>query len=247
MGPWGTAATAVAVIAFGVWVVSTGGDARVVKAIPAPVVDISYDSAAADTLARDTIVLSAGTFWGTQAVYLHVKGVTGAAAGYTGGGRESANYDSVGLGRTRHAHSVQVIYDPAGVTLGDLLRVFFGIAHDPTSLNKQGPDRGTQYRSAIWYRNDAQRRVALAYIAQLDSAEVFRRPIVTEVNPLVRFYAAERWNQDWVAKNPGHTYTHLNDIPKLENLERVYPELWREQALPWTTEPLTEDTSVIEL
>ena len=247
LGPWGTSAALVAAVAFGAWVVSTGGDERVKRAIPAPAMDVAFDSAAADSAALDTLVVSAGTFWGTQAVYLHVNGVVEAATGYTGGTWATANYDSVGLGRTRHAHSVQVVYDPAVVSLGELLRVFFNVAHDPTSLNKQGPDRGPQYRSAIWYRNDAQRRVAQAYIAQLDSAQVFRKPIVTELNPLGRFYAAERWHQDWVAKNPGHTYTHINDLPKLADLERLYPEMWREVAPPWTPRPLTEDTSVIEL
>jgi peptide-methionine (S)-S-oxide reductase len=172
-----------------------------------------------------TAVLAGGCFWGVEAVFERLKGVTDVVSGYAGGQQSTAHYEMVGTGRTGHAESVQVTYDPSQISYGKLLQVFFSVAHDPTQLNRQGPDQGTQYRSAIFYASDEQKRVAEAYIQQLNAARVFKRPIVTQVTPLQGFYAAEDYHQDYIAHNPGNPYVVYNDLPKLAELNKRYPDL----------------------
>src|ERR1700751_2292049 len=191
-------------------------------AIPAPVVDAPRASAPA----RETVVVAGGCFWGVQAVFQHVKGVISATSGYSGGSKKTAEYETVSTGETGHAESVQVVYDPSQITYGELLRVFFSVAHDPTQLNRQGPDEGTQYRSAIFYANEDQKRVADAYIAQLDQAKVFSRPIVTQVVPLQAFYPAEAYHQNYAALHPNQPYIVFNDAPKVEHLRQQFPDLY---------------------
>src|SRR5213080_2412720 len=195
------------------------------RTIPDPAVDTPLAKASS----QETIVFAGGCFWGVQAVFEHVKGVKSATAGYAGGEKRTAEYELVSTGDTGHAESVQVIYDPSQVTLGQLLKVFFSVAHDPTELNRQGPDSGTQYRSAIFYRTDEQKRIAEAYIAQLDQANVFGRPIVTKVGPLEAFYPAEAYHQDYLTLHPNQPYIAYNDIPKVENLKKIFTESYIEK------------------
>ncbi|MCC7054445.1 MAG: peptide-methionine (S)-S-oxide reductase MsrA [Gemmatimonadaceae bacterium] len=177
-------------------------------------------------IGTQTAVFAGGCFWGVDAVFRHVKGVTGVVSGYAGGTRQTAMYEEVGTGTTGHAEAVEVTYDPAVVSYGTLLKVFFTIAHDPTQLNRQGPDVGSHYRSAIFFANDAQRTAAVAYIAELGKARVFRQPIVTSLEPLHGFFAAEAYHQDYLAQHPDQPYIVLNDLPKLELLKRRLPELF---------------------
>ena len=186
------------------------------------------DAPLAAAPAVDTAVFAGGCFWGIEAVFEHLKGVTSATSGYAGGGVASPSYEQVSSGGTGHAESVQVVYDPSQITYGQLLRVFFSVAHDPTQLNRQGPDVGTQYRSAIFYRNEAQKRSAEAYVAQLRAAKAFARPIVTEIAPLRSFYAAEAYHQDYMKHHPNAMYIVINDRPKVENLKKQFAELYRE-------------------
>jgi peptide-methionine (S)-S-oxide reductase len=188
--------------------------------LPAPLKDIPASMA----LATDTAVFAGGCFWGVEAVYRHVRGVKSAVSGYAGGDAKTASYEIVGSGRTGHAESVQVVYDPSQVSYGELLRIFFSVAHDPTELNRQGPDVGTQYRSAIFTRNDAQLQVAKAYIAQLDAAHAFKSPIVTVVTPLPAFYRAEEYHQNYLALHPDQPYIVYNDLPKLAELKARFPD-----------------------
>lgn len=192
-------------------------------AVPAPVLDTPRFS----TPGRQTAVLSGGCFWGVQAVFLHVKGVISAISGYSGGSARTAEYEIVSTGETDHAESVQIVFDPSQITYGELLRVFFSVAHDPTELNRQGPDEGTQYRSAIFYANDEQKSIAEAYISQLDKAGVFRRRIVTQVVPLKAFYPAEAYHQNYAALHPDQPYILFNDAPKVEHLREEFPELYK--------------------
>jgi peptide-methionine (S)-S-oxide reductase len=178
----------------------------------------------------DTAVFAGGCFWGIEAVFEHVKGVADAASGYAGGRAVSPSYEEVSSGETGHAESVRVIYDPSVVSYGKLLQVFFSVAHDPTELNRQGPDVGTQYRSAIFYRNDQQKREATAYIKQLTDAKYFPRPIVTQVAPLERFNMAEDYHQDYMAHHPTQPYIVYNDAPKVEHLKKGFPDLYREPS-----------------
>jgi peptide-methionine (S)-S-oxide reductase len=173
-----------------------------------------------------TAVVAGGCFWGIQAVYQHVRGVNKVISGYAGGSASTARYEVVGSGRTGHAESVQITYDPARVTYGQLLRVFFSVAHDPTTLNRQGPDDGTQYRSAVFFQDADQERIARAYIAQLDEAHVFRDPIVTDVTKLPGFYAAEDYHQNYATLHPHDPYIVVNDAPKVANLRTLFPELY---------------------
>ncbi len=173
-----------------------------------------------------TVVLAGGCFWGIQAVFEHVKGVTGVTAGYSGGSANTAEYETVSTGRTGHAESVRIIYDPSQVSYGQLLKVYFSVAHDPTELNRQGPDSGTQYRSSIFYANDEQKRIALAYIDQLNQAKVFPQPIVTQVVALKAFYPAEAYHQDYAVHHPNEPYIAINDLPKVEHLRQLLPELY---------------------
>jgi peptide-methionine (S)-S-oxide reductase len=173
-----------------------------------------------------TAVLAGGCFWGTQGVFEHVKGVRKVLAGYSGGDRSTADYESVSTGRTGHAESIQITFDPAVVSYADLLRVFFSVAHDPTELNRQGPDTGTQYRSEIFFADDSQQKTALAYIAQLEHAHIFGHPIVTRVDPLKGFYPAEGYHQDFLVRNPRYPYIVYNDLPKIANLQRELPDIY---------------------
>jgi peptide-methionine (S)-S-oxide reductase len=176
-------------------------------------------------------VFAGGCFWGVQGVFQHVKGVTKAVSGYAGGDKGSAEYETVSLGSTGHAEAVQITYDPQQVTYGQLLQVFFAVAHDPTELNRQGPDTGTQYRSAIFPTGDEQASVAKAYIAQLDQAHVFQRPIVTRIEPGRTFYPAEDYHQDFLTRHPTYPYIVINDLPKIDDLKRLLPDLYRTDAV----------------
>jgi peptide-methionine (S)-S-oxide reductase len=178
--------------------------------------------------ALQTAVLAGGCFWGVEGVYEHMRGVKSVVSGYAGGESSTATYEKVGTGRTGHAESVQITFDPKQVTYGDILRVFFSVAHDPTQLNRQGPDTGPQYRSAIFYMNDAQRDLARSYIAELNESGKFRHEIVTRVDPLDAFYPAEKYHQDFIAHNPRNAYVMVNDLPKIRELKRLYPEYYRE-------------------
>ena len=193
--------------------------------IPNPTIDAPL----AKVKGEQTAVLAGGCFWGIEAVYEHVKGVTRVESGYAGGSADTAQYGTVSSGETGHAESVHITYDPSQVTYGQLLKVFFAVAHDPTELNRQGPDTGKQYRSAIFYASDEQKRIAESYIAQLDQAKVFRHKIVTQVAPLKGFYEAERYHQDYLVNHPDDPYIVYNDLPKLESLRKQLPELYREK------------------
>lgn len=179
------------------------------------------------TKGKQTAVLAGGCFWGVDAVFKHLKGVENVVAGYSGGSAVSAQYEVVSAGRTGHAESVKITYDPSKISYGDLLRVFFSVAHDPTELNRQGPDSGTQYRSVIFYSNEDQKQIALAYIDQLNNAKVFRKPIVTQVVPLKAFYPAEAYHQNFLALHPDNPYIVYNDLPKLRKLQKEFPTLSR--------------------
>jgi len=176
---------------------------------------------------EQTAVLAGGCFWGVDAVFKHVQGVKGVVAGYAGGSAATAHYEVVSAGGTGHAESVKIAYDPAKISYSDLLRIFFSVAHDPTQLNRQGPDTGTQYRSVIFYANEDQKQIALAYIAQLNEAKVFPRPIVTQVVPLKAFYPAEGYHQNFLALHPDNPYIVYNDLPKLAKLRKQFPALFR--------------------
>ena len=190
-------------------------------ALPDPKVDAPLAAGQGDQVA----VLAGGCFWGVEAVFEHVKGVKQAVSGYSGGSQANARYDAVGSGRTRHAEAVRIVYDPAVVSYGQLLEVYFSVAHDPTQINRQGPDTGPQYRSAIFYGNDLQKKIASAYIAQLTAAKSYPAPIVTEVAPLQAFYPAEAYHQDFARRNPTHPYIAYHDAPKVANLKRMFPAL----------------------
>jgi peptide-methionine (S)-S-oxide reductase len=174
-------------------------------------------------------VLSGGCFWGVQGVYEHVRGVKNVLAGYAGGERATAEYETVSSGTTGHAESVKITFDPAMISYGQILQIAFSVVHDPTQLNRQGPDVGTQYRSAIFYADDTQKRIAEAYIRQLDQAHAFARPIVTQVNQLKGFYPAEAYHQDYLIHNPNQPYIVFNDLPKIENFRRTFPEIYSGQ------------------
>jgi peptide-methionine (S)-S-oxide reductase len=196
-----------------------GAEAAVV--IPAPAMD---NPKAAGAL--QTAVLSGGCFWGVQGVFEHLRGVKKVVAGYAGGERSTAQYETVASGTTGHAESVKITFDPAEVSYGQILQVAFSVVHDPTELNRQGPDTGTQYRSSIFYADDTQKNIALTYIKQLDQAHVYPRPIVTKVDPLHGFYAAEGYHQDYLVNHPDQGYIAVNDLPKVENFKRLFPELY---------------------
>ncbi|HEX9139263.1 MAG TPA: peptide-methionine (S)-S-oxide reductase MsrA [Steroidobacteraceae bacterium] len=188
-------------------------------ALPAPALDNTKTSGP-----LQSTVLSGGCFWGTQGVFEHVQGVRQVQAGYAGGEKATADYESVSTGRTGHAESIQISFDPAIVTYGEILRIFFSVAHDPTEVNQQGPDEGTQYRSEIFYADASQQRIAQAYIAQLDQAHLLGRPIATRVDPLKGFYAAESYHQDYLYRNPHSLYIMVNDLPKITKLQRLFPQ-----------------------
>jgi peptide-methionine (S)-S-oxide reductase len=193
-----------------------------------PVPSAAQDAPLAQSPGKQTAVFAGGCFWGTQSVFERVKGVLTTTAGYAGGSASTATYDQVTTETTGHAESVRVVYDPSKITYGQLLRVFFSVAHDPTQLNRQGPDVGTSYRSAIFYTSDEQRKISLAYIAQLDAAHVFPKPIVTQVVPLKGFYDAESYHQDYALHNPNNPYIQVCDRPKIEALKQQFPELFQD-------------------
>ena len=207
-----------------VGVVCVGCRAATGVAAPPPATDAQL----AQKPGRETAVFAGGCFWGTQSVFERVKGVVDTTAGYAGGSAATATYDQVTTETTGHAESVKVVYDPSKITYGKLLQVFFSVVHDPTQLNRQGPDVGTSYRSAIFYSNEEQRRISAAYIAQLDAAKVFPRTIVTQVAPLKGFYDAESYHQDYALHNPGNPYILVCDKPKVEALKERFPELFRD-------------------
>jgi peptide-methionine (S)-S-oxide reductase len=194
--------------------------------VPPPLVDEPVASATSETA-----VFAGGCFWGVQGVFQHVKGVSNAVSGYAGGGKGGAHYEDVGSGSTGHAESVQVTFDPKQISYGQLLQIYFSVAHDPTQLNRQGPDSGTQYRSAIFPANEAQQSVATQYIAQLDKTGKYPRPIVTTVEQGKSFFAAESYHQDYLTLNPTQPYIAINDLPKIENLKRLFPERYREKPV----------------
>lgn len=197
------------------------------KAAPSgPIPAAKVDLPLAATSGHETAVFAGGCFWGTQAVFERVKGVVATTVGYSGGSASTATYDQVTTETTGHAESVQVVYDPSRITYGQLLRIFFAVAHDPTQLNRQGPDVGTSYRSAIFYSTPDQKRIADAYIAQLDAAKIFSGPIVTQVVPLKGFYRAEDYHQDYALKNPNDAYIQVCDRPKISALKQQFPELF---------------------
>lgn len=193
-----------------------------------PVPPAAEDAPLAQTSSKQTAVFAGGCFWGTQSVFERVKGVLTTTVGYSGGSASTATYPQVTTETTGQAESVRIVFDPSRITYGQLLRVFFSVAHDPTQLNRQGPDVGTSYRSAIFYTSDEQRRISLAYIAQLDAAHVFPKPIVTQVVPLHGFYDAESYHQHYADNNPDNPYIQVCDRPKIEALKRQFPELFQE-------------------
>ena len=191
-------------------------------ALPAPAVDVAASQASSAVM-----VVAGGCFWGVQGVFQHVKGVTNAVSGYAGGAKSTATYEQTNDGTTGHAESVQITYDPSQISYGQLLQVFFSVAHDPTQLNRQGPDTGTQYRSTIFPANAEQAAVAKAYIAQLDGTHAFKKAIVTTIEMDRPFYQAEKYHQDFLVRNPSHPYIVYNDLPKVANLKRLFPGLFR--------------------
>jgi peptide-methionine (S)-S-oxide reductase len=193
------------------------------RSIPPPVLDEPVNPRAASEVA----VLAGGCFWGVQGVFQHVEGVTSAVSGYAGGGADTAHYEMVGTNTTGHAESVRVAFDPRRISYGRILQIYFSAAHDPTELNRQGPDVGTQHRSAIFPTNPEQADVAAAYIAQLDQARVLDAPIVTKIEPGRNFYPAEDYHQDFLTRNPRYPYIAINDLPKIENLKRLFPDYYR--------------------
>lgn len=195
---------------------------RAAGPLPDPKVDATLTAAAG----TETAVFAGGCFWGVEAVFEHVKGVTKVVSGYAGGSAKTASYEQVSSGSTDHAESVRISYDPTRVSYGQLLQVFFSVAHDPTELNRQGPDTGTQYRSAVFYANDAQKRVTESYIAQLQAARALSSPIVTQVTQLKAFYEAEAYHQDYLARNPTQPYIVINDLPKIDSLKQQFPVLY---------------------
>jgi peptide-methionine (S)-S-oxide reductase len=201
---------------------STRFRASAAKSLPNPKVDESP----AGAKSHETVVLAGGCFWGIQAVFEHVKGVTKATAGYSGGTVKNPGYELVSTGTTGHAESVKVVYDPSQITFGQLLKIFFSVAHDPTELNRQGPDVGTQYRSAIFYETPEQERIAHAYVHQLTADKTFSKPIVTQIAPFTAFYRAEAYHQDYLVHHPDNPYIVYNDLPKIANLKKQFPAFY---------------------
>ena len=219
-----TTITLIAFLILGAGLVWNRADAAEDSAVlPNPAVDAPR----AAQSGKETAVVAGGCFWGIQAVFQHVKGVRNATAGYSGGDSKTAEYEVVSKGNTGHAESVQITFDPAQISYGQLLKVFFSVAHDPTELNRQGPDTGTQYRSVIFYANDEQKHIAEAYIAQLEQAGSFAHPIVTQVVPLQAFYTAEAYHQNYATLHPENPYIAINDAPKVQHLRQQFPDLYK--------------------
>ena len=191
------------------------------RALPTPMMEERSSSSS------ETAVLAGGCFWGMQGVFEHVKGVTKVLSGYSGGEKRTAEYETVGGGGTGHAEAVQITFDPRQISYGQILHIYFSVAHDPTQLNRQGPDEGTQYRSEIFFASPVQEKVAKSYVAQLGKARLFSEPIVTKIEPLHGFYPAEAYHQDYLIHHPESLYIQVNDLPKIEHLKRLYPQLYR--------------------
>ena len=209
-----------------------GSLAQTVHAAEAPVVIAApaLDNAKAKGTLQ-TAIFAGGCFWGVEGVFEHVRGVRNVVSGYAGGDKADATYGLVSRGRTSHAEAVQITFDPAEVSYGELLQIFFSVAHDPTQLNRQGPDTGPQYRSAVFYNDDAQKKVTEGYIAQLNQSRAFRRDMVTQINPLKEFYSAETYHQNFLQRNPRHPYIVRHDLPKIRNLERTFPTLYVQESI----------------
>jgi peptide-methionine (S)-S-oxide reductase len=216
-------AAAIGALAISAFVIAPSLAAEDAVVIPAPAVDAQ----ASDGL--QTVVVAGGCFWGVQGVFQHTAGVVNATSGYAGGNKSTANYETVSTGSTGHAESVQIKYDPKQISYGKILQIFFSVAHNPTELNRQGPDSGTQYRSAIFTTSDEQKKVAEAYIAQLDAAKIYGKPIVTKVGPLQGFYPAEAYHQDYLTLHPNQPYIAYNDLPKVENLKKIFAQNYLEK------------------
>jgi len=216
-------AAAIGALAMTAFVVAPSLAAEDAVVIPAPAADVK----ASDGI--QTVVVAGGCFWGVQGVFQHTAGVVNAVSGYAGGSKNTADYSTVSTGTTGHAESVEVKYDPKKISYGKILQIFFSVAHDPTQLNRQGPDSGTQYRSAIFTTNDEQKKVTDAYIAQLNAAKVYKKPIVTKVGPLEGFFPAEAYHQDYLTLHPNQPYIAYNDIPKVENLKKIFAENYVEK------------------
>jgi len=213
---------AISMLAFGLTVAAASWAAETAIVVPPPLVDETGPVAS-----TEVTVLAGGCFWGVQGVFQHVKGITAAVSGYAGGARDAAHYETVSGGSTGHAESVQITFDPHRITYGRILQIYFSVAHDPTELNRQGPDTGTQYRSALFPQTPEQARIAEAYIAQLNRAKVFPSPVVTAVEPGKEFYPAEAYHQDYLTLHPTQPYIAINDLPKIAALERLFPDLYR--------------------
>jgi peptide-methionine (S)-S-oxide reductase len=216
-------AAAIGALAIAAFAIAPSRAAEEAVIIPPPATDVN----AADGI--QTAVLAGGCFWGVQGVFQHTAGVVNAVSGYSGGTKATANYDLVSSGTTGHAEAVEVKYDPKKISYGKILHIFFSVVHDPTQLNRQGPDTGTQYRSAVFFANDEQKKVAEAYIAQLNAAKVYKKPIVTKIDKLDAFYAAEAYHQDYLTLHPNQPYIAFNDIPKVENLKKIFAENYIEK------------------
>jgi peptide-methionine (S)-S-oxide reductase len=229
VGRWTIVATLLLVALFG-YAASHAFAEEPAVVIHAPAIDEVAPAAGGN----ETVVLAGGCFWGVQGVFEHTKGVVQAVSGYSGGKKETAHYQMVGTETTGHAESVQVTYDPKQITYGKILQIYFSVAHNPTELNYQGPDSGPSYRSAIFFANDEQKRIADAYIAQLDQVHVFKAPIVTKLEPLTGFYSAEDYHQDFLVLHPSYPYIVYNDLPKVENLKRLFPDQYREAPVTVT-------------
>jgi peptide-methionine (S)-S-oxide reductase len=210
-----------AFIGFSLW---SGPNTAAADAVPLPDPVVDQQKA---TGTQEVAIIAGGCFWGIQAVFQHTKGVQVALSGYSGGMKTNPSYEEVTTGRTGHAEAVQIKYDPREITYGQILKIFFSVAHDPTQLNRQGPDTGTQYRSAIFFTSDEQKKIAESYIAQLDKSGTFKSPIVTTVGKLAAFYPAEDYHQDYAIKHPTQPYIAIHDLPKVENLKRLFPGVYQ--------------------
>jgi peptide-methionine (S)-S-oxide reductase len=216
-------AAAIGALAITAFVVAPSLAAEDAVIIPAPATDMKPSDGI------QTVVVAGGCFWGVQGVFQHTAGIVNAVSGYAGGSKNTADYSTVSTGTTGHAESVEIKYDPKKISYGKILQIFFSVAHDPTQLNRQGPDSGTQYRSAIFTTNDEQKKVTEAYIAQLNAAKVYKKPIVTKVSPLEGFFPAEAYHQDYLTLHPNQPYIAYNDIPKVENLKKIFAENYIEK------------------
>jgi peptide-methionine (S)-S-oxide reductase len=234
---------ATATVAGSVYFINVNGAfAEAAVKIPPPVIDVPADL----NISPQTAVFAGGCFWGIQAVFQHTKGVLNAVSGYAGDEKETADYRSVSTGKTGHAESVQVTYDSRQISYGKLLQIYFSVAHDPTQLNKQYPDTGTQYRSAIFYQDADQKRIAEQYISQLDAAKVYRNKIVTQLNPLTAYYPAESYHQDYATLHPQSGYISRFDLPKIANLKRLFPEQYREKPVLVASQPMAKAKVSVE-